>query len=305
MLDLTWLERHEPALVPGAREALEAHGEAPHAPWLVEAAVLHVLAPGGYLFLCVANSARSQLAEGLARDPEGTWIASAGSQPTSVRPEAVAALAERGIPMAAHRSKGMDEVDASRVEVVVTLCAEEVCPAWLGQALRVHWGLPDPAAVEGPGRLDAFRAARDELERRLSVVFRPPPRGRVLRGVRVLTPVQARAELEEGALQVDLRSERAIMGRVIGVGERLWSPRRALVPESLPRDRLLLLVDSTGVHARGVAQQLQAQGLERVAILGGGLAEWHRGGLPTEVDRGELPVGSCACQVRPARNWDA
>lgn len=175
MLDLSWLESHEPTLVPTARRVLKAHAEAPHPHWLVEAAVLHVLAPRGFLFLCVANSARSQLAEGLARSlaPEGTWVASAGSQPTSVRPEAVAALDERGISMDTHRSKGVAELDPARVEVVVTLCAEEVCPVWLGEALRVRWGLPDPAAVQGPGRLDAFRDTRDELERRLRVVFRP------------------------------------------------------------------------------------------------------------------------------------
>lgn len=51
------------------------------------------------------------------------------------------------------------------------LCAEEVCPAWLGKAHRVHWGLPDPAAVEGDGRLDAFRATRDEIRRWLEAVF--------------------------------------------------------------------------------------------------------------------------------------
>jgi arsenate reductase len=60
------------------------------------------------------------------------------------------------------------------VDALVTLCAEEVCPVWLGEALRVHGGdLPDPAAVEGTAddELDAFRAVRDELDRRLRVLF--------------------------------------------------------------------------------------------------------------------------------------
>jgi len=59
------------------------------------------------------------------------------------------------------------------VDAVVTLCAEEVCPAWLGPALRVHWGLPDPAAVDASAeaRLQAFRDVRDELRRRLAAVF--------------------------------------------------------------------------------------------------------------------------------------
>jgi len=148
--------------------------------WLVEAAVLRARRPRGFLFLCVANSARSQIAEGLARTlaPAGVAIASAGSAPSAVRPEAVAVLAERGIDASGQHSKGMDAVDAGAVEAVVTLCAEEVCPVWLGNALRVHWALPDPAAVEGAGRMAAFRTVRDELERRLAVVFgvSEPPR---------------------------------------------------------------------------------------------------------------------------------
>jgi arsenate reductase len=124
------------------------------------------------LFLCVANSARSQMAEGIARSlaPAGVRVSSAGSEPSSVRPEAVQALGEIGIDISGQRSKGIDEVDVP-VEAVVTLCAEEVCPVWLGQAQRVHWGLPDPAAVTGPHRLQAFRDVRDELRRRLEVVF--------------------------------------------------------------------------------------------------------------------------------------
>jgi arsenate reductase len=147
--------------------------------WLVEAALLRALRPQGFLFLCVANSARSQIAEGVARSlaPDGVAIASAGSAPSMVRPEAVVVLAERGIDASGQRSKGMKEVDAAAVEAVVTLCAEEVCPVWLGHALRVHWGLPDPAAVEGEGRLEAFRTARDELEKRLAAVFEPQGSG--------------------------------------------------------------------------------------------------------------------------------
>ena len=67
------------------------------------------------------------------------------------------------------------------VDAVVTLCAEEVCPVWLGHAWRLHWGLPDPAGVEGSEdqRLGAFRAVRDELRTRLGVVFGGRAPGRV------------------------------------------------------------------------------------------------------------------------------
>ncbi|MFH2008788.1 MAG: arsenate reductase ArsC [bacterium] len=142
--------------------------------WLIEAAILRALAPRSVLFLCVANSARSQLAEGLARScaPLGVQVASAGSEPSRVRPEAVRVLGELGLDISEHRSKSVHDIPPEGVEAVITLCAEEVCPAWLGKALRVHWGLPDPAAVQGTGRLDAFRATRDELRRRIRELFR-------------------------------------------------------------------------------------------------------------------------------------
>ena len=143
--------------------------------WLVEAAVLRALAPRGVLFLCVANSARSQLAEGIARflAPPGVAVWSAGSQPTRVRPEAIAALAEIGVNISHHRSKAVSDIPAAEVDTVITLCGEEECPVFLGKARRLHWGLPDPAGVGGSeaDRADAFRRTRDELKRRLVAVF--------------------------------------------------------------------------------------------------------------------------------------
>ncbi len=128
------------------------------------------------LFLCVANSARSQMAEGIARSlaPDGVRVSSAGSHPSSVRPEAVQVLAEINIDISNHYSKSVDELGTDSVDTVITLCAEEVCPVFLNAAERLHWGQPDPAAVSGDAneRLQAFRDVRDELERRLKSFFR-------------------------------------------------------------------------------------------------------------------------------------
>jgi arsenate reductase len=84
----------------------------------------------------------------------------------------VEALREIGIDVSSHRSKGVSEVERP-VDAVITLCAEEVCPVWLEDAWRLHWGLPDPAGVEGAEerKLDAFRSVRDELRQRLGVLF--------------------------------------------------------------------------------------------------------------------------------------
>lgn len=140
--------------------------------WMVEAAVMRARMPRGLLFLCVANSARSQLAEGIARHllPAEVKVWSAGSAPTSVRPEAIAVLAEIGIDISGQRSKHVGEIPASDVDTVITLCAEEECPLFLGKATRLHWGLPDPAAATGDvhARLEAFRQVRDELRRLLA-----------------------------------------------------------------------------------------------------------------------------------------
>ena len=129
------------------------------------------MSPKGILFLCVANSARSQIAEGIARAlaPPETKVWSAGSHPTSVRPEAIEVLEEIGIDISQHRSKLVDEIPAGEVDTVITLCGEQECPLFLGKARRLHWGLPDPAAVTGSAeeRLAAFRRTREELRRRL------------------------------------------------------------------------------------------------------------------------------------------
>ena len=142
---------------------------------MLEAALLAEVRPRHILFLCVQNSARSQLAEGIARflAPAGVTVSSAGSSPAFVRPQAIQVLKEIGIDISLHRSKSIDEIDAASVDAVVTLCAEEVCPVFLGQAVRLHWSLPDPAKAPGDenARLDAFRATRDELFRRLKLLF--------------------------------------------------------------------------------------------------------------------------------------
>lgn len=129
----------------------------------------------GVLFLCVANSARSQMAEGLARAmlPAGTPVHSAGSEPATLNPYAVRALAEVGIDISAHRSKPIADVPRSEIGMVITLCAEEVCPVFPGHVQRLHWPLPDPARAAGSDEemLDAFRRTRDRIRELLVEQF--------------------------------------------------------------------------------------------------------------------------------------
>ena len=129
------------------------------------------------LFLCVANSARSQMAEGLARKLfPGVRILSAGSRPTKINPYAIEVLGEVGIDARFYFPKDVKDIEMGAVGVVVTLCAEEVCPIVQGNVDRLHWPLPDPASDDPAlGReemLTRFRTTRDELQRQLEAFGR-------------------------------------------------------------------------------------------------------------------------------------
>lgn len=126
------------------------------------------------LFMCVANSARSQLAEGLARKvfPDAE-IQSAGSHPGRLNPFAVAVMKEIDIDISRHYSKSVDDLSPAflaALDYVITLCAEEVCPVLVSKAKKLHWPLPDPATKEPVAEEEAlarFRAARDAISEKL------------------------------------------------------------------------------------------------------------------------------------------
>ena len=130
------------------------------------------------LFLCTGNSARSVIAESIMnRVGEGKFVAySAGSMPTGkVNPNALDLLARLDFPTSGLRSKSWDEFaapGAPELDFIITVCdnaAGEVCPIWPGKPMTAHWGIPDPAAVEGsPVEIkaafnDAFRVLNNRL----------------------------------------------------------------------------------------------------------------------------------------------
>jgi arsenate reductase len=126
------------------------------------------------LILCTGNSARSQMAEGLLRHDAGErfQVESAGTKPSSVRPEAIAAMKELGIDISGHRSKSVGEFDGHHFDYVITVCdnARETCPVLFEgtgkQRTRLlHHDFEDPAALDGSEeeRLALFRRVRDEM----------------------------------------------------------------------------------------------------------------------------------------------
>lgn len=127
--------------------------------------------PRGILFLCVHNSARSQMAEGWARQLMPTVKAySAGSQPTTLNPYAARSMQEVGIDLSKQSVKPLSAVPMSEVDLVITLCAEEICPALPAGVAHVRWPLSDPAAAVGTEQEieAAFRQTRDEIKRRVA-----------------------------------------------------------------------------------------------------------------------------------------
>lgn len=116
------------------------------------------------------------MAEALARRRFGDTVRvqSAGSAPGRVNPYALRALAEIGIDASAQHSKHVDTIDPDGVDLVITLCAEEQCPVFLGRARRVSWAMPDPDRKEEPlsdeQRLQHFRVARDAIAARVEAL---------------------------------------------------------------------------------------------------------------------------------------
>jgi arsenate reductase len=130
------------------------------------------------LVLCTGNSARSQMGEGLFRTEGGGRfeVFSAGTQPSAVRPEAIAVMKEVGIDISGQRSKSVAEFAGQWFDYVVTVCenARDNCPVFPAGTERLHWSLEDPAAFQGSEqeRLAAFRRIRDQIHARVKTFFR-------------------------------------------------------------------------------------------------------------------------------------
>src|SRR6266702_4376664 len=133
------------------------------------------------LFLCTRNSARSQMAEALLNWKGKAWFQAerAGSRPDGcVYPYAVETLREHGIPWSGHPPRGIDGLERQRWDFVITVCdrAKEACPIFPGQPVLAHWGMPDPAEVEGDGaaKRAAFRGAFVLISRRIDLLLALP-----------------------------------------------------------------------------------------------------------------------------------
>jgi protein-tyrosine-phosphatase/catechol 2,3-dioxygenase-like lactoylglutathione lyase family enzyme len=197
------------------------------------------------LFLCVANSARSPMAEGLARQLFGARIAvqSAGSEPSTVNPYAIDVMREVGIDIADHQSKSVQAIDAANVGTVITLCAEQVCPVFLSNARRLHWPIQDPAS-EDPSipreeMLKRFRTARDQIQARLEVL-----------DALLTLPEGPRAQEFHASVRVkDLARSTRFYAWLLGAEPKEWTHRYAtFLRPDLHINFVLLVSDGKELH---------------------------------------------------------
>ncbi len=191
------------------------------------------------LFLCVANSARSQMAEGLARSLLGdrVRVQSAGSRPSKVNPYAVEVMREKGIDLTTHSSKSVDTIDPATVDTVITLCAEEVCPVFLGKARRIHWPVDDPASddptLSAEQMRERFRTARDRIEMRL----------RILDAVRDLPPGPDGTEFHASIRTKDLPQAARFYSWLLNLQPKEWTHRYVTFVSERLRTNFVVLVD--------------------------------------------------------------
>jgi arsenate reductase len=129
------------------------------------------------LFICTGNSARSQMAEGLARAMCGDAVESysAGTEPKRIHPLAVRAMAEIGIDISRQTSKGLAQYLDEEFDFVISVCARAAaqCPTWPRAKEQIRWNLDDPAEETGTEeqRLRVFRRVRNDIQQRLSLTL--------------------------------------------------------------------------------------------------------------------------------------
>jgi protein-tyrosine-phosphatase/catechol 2,3-dioxygenase-like lactoylglutathione lyase family enzyme len=215
------------------------------------------------LFLCVANSARSQMAEALARHVFGdaVRVLSAGSAPSRVNPHALRALAELGVDAQGLHSKHVDTIDPAAVDLVVTLCAEESCPLFLGAAPRLSWAMPDPDRkdedLSDEERLHAFRVARDAILGRVRVLA-------ALRDVPTpLAPVEFHASLRTP----DLPAAARFYTWLLGVAPKAWTHRYVTFVSERLRTNLVVLVDDGLTLHHDTLYHLGVEVPDRAAVV--------------------------------------
>lgn len=227
------------------------------------------------LFLCVANSARSQMAEALARERFGDQVRvqSAGSEPSQVNPYALKALAAQGVPSKGLFSKHVDTIDPQGVDLVITLCAEESCPVFLGSARRLSWAMPDP------DRKDEDLNDTQRLAHFQSTCAAIAARVEVLAALRDAPAPLAPEEFHASIRVPDLAAAARFYSWLVGAEPKVWTHRYVtFVSEALKLNFVLLVNDGMALH-QDTLFHLGVELPDRAAVVDAHLraaaAGWH------------------------------
>ncbi len=197
------------------------------------------------LFLCVANSARSQMAEGLARAVFGdrAIVSSAGSAPSQVNPVAIEVMAEVGIYISSQQSTSVSEIDTRSIDLVITLCDEEVCPVLPGNVQRLHWPIADPASNDSSltddELLGRFRTARDQIKARVDI----------LGGLIDVSEGPASEEFHTSLRVNDLAESVKFYAWLLNTWPKEWTHRYAIfIRSNLGLNFVLMVADGKQLH---------------------------------------------------------
>ena len=215
------------------------------------------------LFLCVANSARSQMAEGLARSILGdrAIVGSAGSAPTALNPYAVEVMREIDIDISRHAARSVDAADIEFVDLAVTLCMEEVCPARPGRMRHLHWPVGDPesadAALTPEDARSRFRTARDQIKARIEV----------LAGLLDLPPGPDAQEFHSSIRVSDLAASTRFYAWLLGIWPKEWTHRYATFIRSDLKLNFVLLVSDGKILNHDTLYHLGIEVADRDAVV--------------------------------------
>jgi protein-tyrosine-phosphatase/catechol 2,3-dioxygenase-like lactoylglutathione lyase family enzyme len=203
------------------------------------------------------------MAEGLARELFGdaVRVQSAGSSPSQLNPFAIRAMAELDIDGSSQRSKSVESIEPDSVDLVITLCAEEVCPAVLCAARRMHWPLQDPDRKDeklgDEERLQHFRVARDRIRARLEV----------LAATRLVPEGPDPREFHASIRVPDLPAAARFYTWLLGVAPKEWTHRYVVFVSEALRTNFVILVDDGKTLHQDTLYHLGVEVASRQAVI--------------------------------------
>lgn len=271
------------------------------------------------LILCTGNSCRSQMAHGFLKSFDSNInVYSAGTEASGqLNQTAVSVMNEIGIDISEHTSDSVEKYLDKEWDFVITVCggANEACPAFIGKVKkRLHKGFDDPSHAIGDKDfiISEFYRVREEIKEQFLNFYlneiRPQLNecskflnsGNIVNGVLSFSGSKTIMLCENNyACLVDIRDEYDTASKQFGVNNIIYLANAELSEKysDLPKDKLLILADSTGHRNKEALEFLQEKGYHNLSILSGGIVDWEKNGHKIIKDPNEVITGQCACKL--------